>query len=223
MKYTIKRGNAELVTITPEGWQTKQAMGVNMVEMNFTLLEPVEFEKGDYCIVYGEKYIVINSVPFRKLSNHRYEYSMKLVHEFYTLQDVIFKGVGHEGGLTQLKFSMTGTATHHMLLLIANANRVQSGWTLGVVDATQSKNISYDGENLLQVLNRLASEFDTEYWIENKTIHLTKRTGSSGITLSYGKDKGLLNLTKTNKDDAATIFTRLYVEGGDKNLPVGYR
>lgn len=223
MIYTIKRGSADLVKIKPTGWQIRQAMGVNQVEMNFTLLEPVLFQKGDWCNVYGDRYKVINSVPFKKYNNRRYEYTLKMVHESYSLQDTKLKAPDANSDLKILRFAYMGDAAAHLTLLLLNLNEKDPGWTIGVVDATIAKNIMYDGENLLQVLNRLASEFDTEYWIENKTIHLTKRTGSCGITLGYGRNKGLLNLTKSNKDDSATIFTRLFVEGGSSNLPTGYR
>src|SRR5690606_29725394 len=52
-------------------------------------------------------------------------------------------------------------------------------------------------------------------------IHFQRREQASGLVLSYGKGNGLYELSRLRKNDT-NIVTRLYVEGGSRNLPTGY-
>ncbi|MCF3107328.1 discoidin domain-containing protein [Niabella sp. CC-SYL272] len=221
--YVIKNKSGGTVAIvSPTGTQTREAMGTNVVDMEFTLHSPVEFKKGDWCTVYGEKYFV-NILPTVKkdTSSTRYQYTMQLEHESYLLKNRIFSAPDSANALKVKQFSMTGNLGAFLNLVVQNANVLSSGWTSGVAEVSEAKTLQFNGEDILQVLTRLADEFGTEYWIENKTIHLAKRQGSSGITLEYGKGKGLLSLTKNNKDNTS-VYTRLYAEGGTRNVRSDY-
>jgi len=222
--YIIKRGVTDLITVSPIGWQTKQAMGARVVDMEFNLTSHIEFQKGDWCTVYGERY-EINILPtFVKTGERRFAYTVQLEHESYRLREIAMMGLDSSNNLTEPVHVLSGDAASHMALWLLNANRISSGWTLGVIEASELKVLEYkaDSDNLLAVLNRLASEFETEYWIENKTVHLTKRTGDMGLSLGYGKGKGFTSVKKTNKDNVF-IATRLWVEGGETNIEAGYR
>ncbi len=86
-KYDIKRGSTTIASVIAEGSQNVEAMGVNEVTMKFTLIAPVVFQVGDWCTVYGNKYVVYRKPEYTKKSEREHEYDLYLVHEFYKLQD----------------------------------------------------------------------------------------------------------------------------------------
>jgi hypothetical protein len=218
-KYDIKRGATIIASVIAEGSQNVEAMGVNEVNMKFTLINPVVFQVGDWCQVYGNKYVVYRKPEYTKVNERQHEYDLYLVHEFYKLQDSILMGIDKNAILNEKVFYLTGNLQAFADLVLANANRNDTGWTLGTVDSTDAKTMQFDGENILASLNRIASEFETEFWVEGKVISFAKRLTNSGIQLGYGENKGLISITKGNKDANATIFTRLFVEGAERNLP----
>jgi hypothetical protein len=74
----------------------------------------------------------------------------------------------------------------------------------------------------LEVLNRLAKEFDTEWAVEGKTVHLSRRRTASRMEFRHGWNLGLYSIARQLLPDTK-IYTRLYAEGSDKNLPSNYR
>src|SRR3546814_892070 len=107
-------------------------------------------------------------------------------------------------------------------LIVSNMNRVQSGWSKGVVDSTAYRNLSFSSDNCLGVLSRLAEVYNTEFWIQGKTINLSQRGDATGLSFRYGKGKGLKSLIRSSVDDR-DLVTRLYVFGSERNLPPDYR
>src|SRR5690606_5726524 len=86
---------------------------------------------------------------------------------------------------------------------------------------TERYNFTFNGQNVRQALNQLVEVFQSEIWFDNKTIHFQKREVQSGLSLAYGQGNGLYEFTRANRQDA-NVVTRLYVEGGSRNLPTGY-
>lgn len=221
MTYEIKRGNATIATLTPQGKQQRKAMGEDVVDMDFTLAEFIDFKIGDWCQVYGHRYNLNQLPAVEKLSNFEFKYRLQLEAEWYDLAKVQYQYPNAKNQLLEPVFDLNASAQTFINLLVQNANRHSPGWQVGQVDATDYRDINFTTQNCLQVLSTLASTFNTEFWIENKTIHLQRREQASGLMFEYGQGNGLYNITRQNKTNA-NIFTRLYVRGGSQNLPTGY-
>jgi hypothetical protein len=114
-----------------------------------------------------------------------------------------------------------GTADTFMDLLLANAARVGT-WEKGQVIPTGYKNLTFSRENCYSALQRLAEAFGTEFAIEGRKMHLTKRAKDTGYEFKQGQHKGLYDVTRVNIDQTS-IVTRLYAYGAQKNLPPDYR
>lgn len=56
----------------------------------------------------------------------------------------------------------------------------------------------------------------------DKSIHLTERKRASGYTFAYGQSKGLKSISRTPYTEASLI-TRLYAKGAERNIPKNYR
>ncbi|RQO78116.1 hypothetical protein DBR40_09200 [Pedobacter sp. KBW01] len=226
MNYDIKRSNGSvewvIKTVTPTGSKSPKAMAENVVDMAFTLPNYVEFKINDFVVVYGDTYKINITPSVKKVGKRKFEYQIQFEHLFYDLAKVQLQGLDASNGYLEPVFNIMGNAATIVGLVVESANRHSPGWTVGIVDDTSFKNYSFNAENCLQVLSRLADENDTEFWIDNKTIHLQKRELFSGLQFEYGQGGGLYDIARTNKSNT-NILTRLYVRGGSRNLPSDYR
>jgi len=222
MKYTIKRGSSTVAVVRPKGNQEKKLMGANIVTMGFELPQFIEFLSGDSVEVYGETYYLNVAPSVKEESSIRWVYNLEFQAIPYDLIRSKYFFYDNENNLKEPDFSLTGTADKFLDLLLTNISRTQEGWSIGDVDETQTLTLSFSNDNCLSALSRLAEEFKTEYWIEGKTIHLTKKGDLLPITLAYGKGNGLRKIERVPLDNNPPI-TRLYVFGSDKNLPADYR
>ncbi|HRQ17699.1 MAG TPA: phage tail protein [Agriterribacter sp.] len=93
---------------------------------------------------------------------------------------------------------------------------------LGEVYNTDYKNITFNADNCLSALGKIAEAFQIEYYIDGETIHLTNRMKDTGYQFRHGKQKGMYEVTRKTVD-STSVVTRIYPFGSDKNLPEGYR
>lgn len=220
----IYRGSELFISIEPDdsSSQSKAVMGNNEVKIDFKSAGYIHFQLGDWCTIFGEKYFIIRISPVKKLSRFLYEYNLAFVVEGAGLQNTQYLFLGDDNSLKQSEFSLMGNAADFVRLIVDNANRISTGWTAGQVIDTDYKNLTFSRENCYNALSRLAEAFETEYWIEGKTIHLTKRVRNTGWSFRHGKNKGLYEIFRQTKDNS-TVITRLYAAGSQKNLPAEYR
>ncbi len=220
----IFRGNAIFTTIKPDdaSVQAKKIMAENELRVSFKLDHYANFLINDYCTVFSEKYKLNQPPVVRKLSTYLYEYSMILQAEGFDLAKAQFLFPGLDNNLTESDFSLMGNAETFIDLILQNINRISNGWTKGQVIPTAYKNIDFTTENCYNALSRLAEEFETEFWIDGKIIHLTKMSVDTGYTFKHGRNKGLYELTRQNINNS-NIATRIYAYGSEKNLPADYR
>lgn len=220
----IYRSGSLFVTIKPDDSsdQSSQIMGENVIHLRFALSNYMPFAVNDYCTVFGEKYTLKSPVTVVKESAFSFTYSMTMQSESMNLADAQFLFLGPSNDLTESDFSIIGTADTFVDLIVKNINRISSGWVKGQVIQTDYKNLSFSKDNCYNALSKLASEFSTEFWIEGKTVHLTRRRKDTNYTFKHGRHKGLYEVSRQPLDNSS-IITRLYAFGSDKNLPGDYR
>lgn len=221
MIYEIKRGNTVIAAIKADGYQERSSMAIDRVVMNFTLPVAVKFKVGDTVAVYGQTY-KINRLPDDHEVNTKLgvRYDLEFEALYYDLGKWKLRGLGATNQLTESEVYLRGDASVILDLVVRNANRIGSGWTIGEVEPTDLDQFTYTSTSLLAVLQDLATRYSTEFWVVGKTINLSKRQISSGLTLEFGKGKGLYTLSREKKDH--TPFNRLYVFGGTQNIPFDY-
>lgn len=212
-----------VAVIKPSGGSTqvKKIMGDNLLNITFEDNRYIPFAINDYCVVFGEKY-QLNQLPvITKISRFLWSYTMIMQAEGYDLAKAQYLFLGSDNSLRESDFSLMGTADDFMNLILANVSRVAIGFTKGQVIDGGYKNLTFSKENCYNALSRLAEEFSSEFWIEGKVIHLTKRSNDTGHVYKHGRNKGLYEITRLNMNDSS-IVTRLYAYGSDKNLPESY-
>jgi hypothetical protein len=218
----IYRGVDELIIIDPQAASnfTWQVMGEHRITLVFELPECFELRIGDYIVESGINYRLNQLPTIKKLSKKLFQYNAVFEHPKYDLLKRIFLLFDNTGVSIQGEFSMTGNAADFMALLAANMNRSSSGWLVGDVLDTEYITLTFSNETCMAVIERLASEFDTEYHVVNKTMHLQKMATFRELTLEYGESAYDIERVSVNTAD---IVTRLYAFGSDKNLAANYR
>lgn len=196
---------------------TQKLMGEHIVSTQFYAVEPLDLQLGDYIIHKNEKYY-INQVPdFNKINNFDYMYSFNFESEIYFLLN---KKLLHLG---DFDFTYFGSPQEHLQLLIDNVNTIVTGWQLGTVDVVDGKLLSYSNISCKDALSLIASEFELEYKIVGRTIHLMANVGTTTThSFSYGRGNGLYNIARNVVNDA-NVVTRMYGFGGSKNIDTDYR
>lgn len=211
------------VTIKPDNnsVQVKKVMGENQLNIAFEDARSLNFKINDYCNVFGEKYALSQIPVVTKISKYLFRYTLNMFAEGYDLTKAQFMFLGADNTLRESEFSLMGTTDDFVNLVIANANRVGSGWVKGQVGPSAYKNLTFSKENCYNALSHIAEEFDTEFALEGKTVHLVKRGNDTGHTYKHGRSKGLYEITRQTLNNS-NIVTRLYAYGSEKNLPANY-
>ncbi len=223
MIYQIKRGNEIIASVRAEGKISTRIMGEELVSMAFALTGKINFQLGDSVTVYGNTYYLLADPTCQKINSREFKYDLQFAGVKYKLSEVQFFQYDTTNELTIPDFTVITDAETLVNLIVSNANRTQSGWIKGIIDATEHKQVDFNNHNCLTALNVIADAFNLEFWVDgDQSIHFTKRENQSGYSFEYGKGKGLKGINRSQLEES-NVVTRLYAVGSDKNLPANYR
>ena len=172
---------------------------------------------GAYCIFRGEKYYLFTAPEVVKRSRREYQYKLTFYGEGQRLALTKFKFLVDNPSDVRLKFSLSGTPRFFLEQIV----RCMGGeWKIGTCLESPSQVLSFNHEDCLASLARLADAFKTEWRVEGKTIHLCKVEGdkTKAVPLSYGRGNGVLPGLSVENDNEHTPVGKLYVQGGDRNI-----
>ena len=220
MQLTIKRNIDTLaqVEIDERTIYSKKLMNEHKISSDFVVNSPIEFQLGDYVEFLNEVF-KINRIPaYKKTGTKTFRYQIDFEGYIYDLYN---KRLRSSDGL--VSFSLVGTAADHLNLVLSNINQISSGWTAGVVDATEEILIEYSSDSCRTALTRIVEKFKIEFSLSGKQISLKKTVGNvTAYTFEYGRGKGLYELERKQISDQ-NVVTRVYGYGGSTNIPSGYR
>jgi hypothetical protein len=203
-------------TVSPDDNSTnqKEIMGDNVLNLSFTLYDYIDIDVNDYVDFLGERYWALERVIPNQKSTVAWEYSVKL----YALESlikriIVLKLVDNE---MEPVFSLTAPAREHVGLIVDNINRVIDGdWKAGEVVSTPNLTIDYSGTFVNKALDELASQAETEWWIEGTTVNLTRCEHGAPVKLGYRA--GLLSISRDTNENTK-FFTRLFPVGSSRNI-----
>lgn len=193
-------------------------MGVDVVTMSYQSKDYIEFLKGD-TVQIGTQ-IFTCSAPAAFERDRKWSYELEFLSKAYQGNDAQMLGLDENNNLTEYECYLTGDANAVVDLIILNANRIGAGWVKGVVDETETIDFDFTGDTCNTALVKLSDQYQTEFWWENDTIHLTKKGSDSGLSFRHGKGKGLTKLAR--KNTGSKVATRLHIYGSKQNLPTTY-
>ncbi|MCC8146864.1 MAG: hypothetical protein LIO93_10630 [Bacteroidales bacterium] len=224
MKLKIFKQNTtqERVTISPSdnSTLTQAAMGEHVLALSFILSEKIDFEINDYVNFEGNTYTLIEKPDPAMKSNQEWVYDLK----FHGIEAELKRALVLNG--EDPVFPLTGKVAEHLALIATNINRIKktSDWKASYVPGTEDTDppasnenivISYNGTSCYDALTQLATQLETEWWVDGKTIVLGPCKFGTPITMGY--KKGLVNLNR-NDHENLKFFTRLYPIGGTRNI-----
>ena len=215
--------------------QKRVLLGEDTLQIQTESVEPLDLQIGDYCIMYGSQY-TLNAMPEpTKEGEHQYKTDLTFEGIQYKLIDVQYRNKDVLGNNTSGSFTLMTDLALAMQVLInclnSHAKAEGSGevWMLGDCPNTEYKELTFSNENCLAVLQRLCGEdlFNIEFEIEplgNKQykLHLRKAGSVFPAVFTFGKGGGVYELKRKNVD-SKNVVTRLYVEGGTRNITTKYR
>lgn len=206
------------VQVNDSSVRNRAIMGDNSVTLNLSLPEYATIPVGSYIEYQGQRYTLWRPDNFKKHGTRNFEYKITFGsnqeilkrYKYKSLSDIPF----------QLKFTLTAKPKMLLQLLVDNLNLRDSGWTVGDCIVATEKYLSFNHEYCYDVLGRLAQEFNTEWEIDGKTIHLRKveKFKTEPLALSYGKGNGFRpGVGRANQGDKSPL-NMLFVQGGDRNI-----
>lgn len=239
----IKRNGETIPLFSREPFCTVKAaeqditlMGDDTVTLDIVTTQLITFDKGDKILVDGDEYSIRTTVNREKISDSHFNYKPVFYGVIYELMKTLYRNTDVNGSSNKSEFSLTYTLKDFMRVLIYNLNRDYPGiWVFDVENCpdTEAQTIAFNRQNCLKVLQSLCSKehFNLDFQITQsngiRTIHIGN-FGSQvvppggGSFFEWGKGNGLYRL-KEEKVDDKSIKTRLWVEGGIKNIRSDYR
>lgn len=205
-------------------------LGEDTVTITVDSAEEIAFQIGDTAEIFGKEY-TLNKLPqIRKTGGRRLQYTITLEGPQYRLIDVQF--ILQNPGMSD---AYTGMMSGHMAELVACLNRRYGTpaqpypWAFTIEEGigTEYKTCDFGGKNCLEALQELCEQYQTEFEMSSEDGVTTIAIGTAGQvitslgTFRYGKGGGLYELSRTNVD-SSNIVTRLFVFGGQQNLPQGH-
>lgn len=217
------------VEANDNSYRNRAVMGEHSLTLYFSLPESLQdhlrivggLPVGAWCDFQGQRYTLEKPENFKMHNPHNFEYTLVMEGTQAALKKYMFRNKVDN----RLKFSVTFQPKEHLQMLIDNLELRDPEWKLGECIHASAKTIAYNHTDCFSALNQMAQEFDTEWEIDGKTIHLRKAEYNKWVNgqatplpLSYGRGNGLKpGVGRTNFSDSNPIEI-LYVQGGEKNI-----
>ena len=201
-----------------ESDRIRSIMNENSVTLKYSLTEHISLPIGSYIEFQGERYTLWLPENFKKHGTRNFEYTVTFGSQQEALKKSKYKNTASKP--YELKFTLTAKPKMFLDLLVSNLNLHDSGWTVGKhIEATE-KTLSFNHEDCYSILGKLAQEFNTEWEVVGKTIHLRKveKFKTEPLALSYGRGNGFKVGVGRQNDGDKQPLTLLYVQGGERNI-----
>ncbi len=203
----------------------------------FSTPEPIRFCIGDYTDLAGvlddslggrlsKVYEVTDTQsPVPNISTGGYDYQLKMEAYYMKWKNKIFKyipeGHGQEAG-----WSLTASLSVHMGIFLRNLKELGytfrgTDFTFAVDDTVPDKAVAltYSNTNMLDALTMMAEALECEWWVTENVIRFGRCEFGDAVKIELYKEASDMQ----RSESSGTFATRLYVFGGERNIPVNYR
>lgn len=208
------------VEITDQCVYSKKLMEEEYVLLSFESDTLIKFAKGDYIQTdFGVFRIVTLSRPHQS-ANGGYTYEQKFHADWERWRNHITFYDRQRG--SEKSWKMTQTPEYFLDIICRNIQNAGYGRYSFEIDSrlTEMKLVEFDSTNIIDALTKVAEAWETEWWISDRIIHLSKCEYGTPVSLSENGELGIID----REDGSDTnYFTRAYVFGSTRNLPKNYR
>ena len=202
-------------------------MSAYEVQVSVVVDTVLDIQEGDYIKMGSVNYTLNRDAEYTIESDVKYVYDLVFEHPSYTLLNKLL--ANRISGLTT--FTLTGKLSDFVQLIVWNINKsvdnptgVDNGWSIGYIENSDYKNITFTDINCYDALKLLSEEYGMEFYFVNdgKRINFVERIESvTDYVFEQGAGKGLYKISQQPVDREDTV-TRLYVRGGNQNVPNEY-
>ena len=217
-----KNGDLRLqVVITGSDIYHKELMGSEYVQLDFKLAQLVRLRRGDYIDTEFGRFSIkkIDSPTYDpKTGGYKYEQKFHAGWEWWRNYILYYdRQVGREKA-----WKMTQTAAFFMDVVVSNLAECGFGDYSVSIDPTLTdmRLVEFDSTDIVAALGKIAEVFESEWWITDDTIHLSRCEFGTAVSLSL--DDTLSRLDRDASQDTVYV-TRLVAFGSTRNLPENYR
>ena len=208
------------VEITDKSVYSKTLMKDEYVLLSFESDTLIAFQKKDSIKTeFGTFRIKKVATPVMQ-SDGGYLYEQKFVPDWVFWEDRILFYNRQSG--SEKEWKMTQRPEYFMDIVVRNIQDAGFGrYTFEVDESlTEMKLVEFDSTNIIDALSKIAETWETEWWITDRVIHISKCEFGSPISLSEHDELG--DIDREDGQDT-TYITRAYVFGSTRNLPKNYR
>lgn len=209
-------GEIELYDLDVEdsSYRMREVMGAHELTLMVKYPEPLTLPVGCHVEFEGIRYFLFRPEHVKKNGGRHFEYTIVMHPYSYELSKYKLRNPVDK----RLKFSYHGTPAEHLSMIIDNLNLRGTGWAAGVVTEAQPKLINYNHTSLSDALRLIATQFETEYEVDGKTIDLgrVEYNKTEPLVLSY-RQGFKAGISRQNTDNTKPVEI-LYVQGGERNI-----
>lgn len=219
-------------------------MQEDYIELHFNSVDPIYFPIGSHTTWNDKEYYIIEAQqPSYDESTGGYNYELKFEAYYRAWQMKIYKyspDVDKENykengtreaevdnGTREAEFSLTANLENQVNTFVRCLNKEgfrynKKEFKKDVPKETyfsEVKTMTYSSVNFIEALNKIADEWDAEWWVEGNVIKFGKcQDAGEAIEFKLGENVVSMSGSKSETDYA----TRVYAFGSDKNLPKNY-
>ncbi|MDR0207348.1 MAG: hypothetical protein LBI45_08860, partial [Bacteroidales bacterium] len=199
-----------------------EIMGVDEVRVSIVVDAVLDIHDSDYIKINGIRYTLNRDAEYTKKSEVEYSYDLIFEHPLYTLFDKLFVNKITGSAID----TITGKARDFIEQIVCCVNKtagnplgVDTGWTVGAVEDTGFKTITFDSISCRDMLSLVCETFNIEFFLTDKQINAVSRIeNETNLVFEQGRGKGLYTVSQLNVDRDDTV-TRVYPVGGNQNVP----
>jgi hypothetical protein len=181
---------------------------------------------GDYITVYGRRYYINSPPVVTKEGARTFRYDFTFEGMQYKWADLQFKFTYNSAIVQSTEFPLTGSLSSQFSSMLNTLGAAFGLSSSMLVTNNVIKNLSFSSETCLEVINRLADEFEMEWYMGGTnaaTLYWVLNAGTDRkATDIFSHNQGIRSI-KRSIVTSKPFCTRLYVSGGNTNLPSNYR
>jgi hypothetical protein len=228
---TIYNASGTEILTTPinEGSKLHYEIGKShYMTLKFSLAQAQHFGVGCYVTYKGRKFLVSETQdPTYNTSTGGYDYELQFRADYWYWNNKICKFSPQYGG-REASWNLTSTIATHAQKVLDNIE--ENGYNYNgvaysvvvddTVDKVAAKLVQYDQTGITDALTAIATAFECEWWVTDNIIHFGKcQDTNEPIDFIIGR-----NVEKISRSNSKSKYAnRLYVFGGEQNLPKNYR
>ena len=192
------------------------------LSLDFNLVNPFPFEKGDFVNFDGLKFELLTiQKPSFNAQKLCYQYNFRLDWEISQWKNKICFYTRQEG--FEAAWKLTGFIQQFAEIINDNLEAIGFGNYKVVLDPlliNEAKFLTFSSVSIWDALTYIAEEWNAEWWVEGYDIKIGKCNYGTAIDFEIGDLITNITPESTSKEEN---FTRIYVFGSTRNLTKDYR